>query len=469
MKNNTNAKENVKRPLSRSITVSCIIFILLLCAVLGVVTYLNYKRTLYQRYEAYISDILRYVDRHIDDDDLANCVKTLKRSEKYDELERFMDGVREDFDIHYLYILTPQNFGGKWNIMSVISAETYYDRHIDTEGNLYLGWVSDDEYDEPTVRKLYRIMNQHPRSIAFFEEKTDWGLDYTGAISLYDSEKNPYAVLALDVDITIISKLIYRHTIENFIYIILLGAVFTFAFLWWSHRAVTSPIRLLEQCVSNFAKKSHGQRDIGELEFDMPKLSEKNEVYSLAVTMSQMADDMRDYVTGILKAEKVADQMSELANRDSLTGIRNKTAYDREIKRMEYELATSEPVAFGIAMIDLNFLKRINDTYGHEQGNFAIKKLCMLVCKTFTHSPVFRIGGDEFVVILRGSDYEHVEELTAEFKRKISISSADETLEPWEKVSAAIGIAFYDKSVDASVANVFSRADQAMYECKKEM
>ena len=48
----------------------------------------------------------------------------------------------------------------------------------------------------------------------------------------------------------------------------------------------------------------------------------------------------------------------------------------------------------GIAIVDLNFLKKINDTYGHEKGNLAIKKLCFIICHIFQHSPVFRIGGD---------------------------------------------------------------------------
>ena len=167
--------------------------------------------------------------------------------------------------------------------------------------------------------------------------------------------------------------------------------------------------------------------------------------------------------------KKKASQMSELANKDALTGVRNKTAYDKEIIRMEYALSVGKQTAFGIGMIDLNFLKRINDTYGHEQGDYAIKKLCRVVCATFVHSPVFRIGGDEFVVILEGSDYENVQTLSAELKQKMQSMEEDTNLEPWEKVSASVGFAFYDKDQDTSVLNVFRRADAEMYACKKNM
>ena len=467
-------KKLIEKPLWRTITTGCILFIFLLCIILGLTSWLNYRRSLYQRYEAYIADILHYVDRHIDDDDLAKCVQTLERSEKFDELEHFMDGIKEDFDIHYLYILTPVHKNGSSKIMSIISAENYYDRNIDTEGNLYLGWVSDDEYDEKTVEKLFEYMRVH--DIVYYEEATEWGKDYTGSLTLYDSQKKSYALLCVDVDISSISKLVRMRTLETFAVIIILGIIFTFLFLFWMRKNVTNPISMLEECVVSFAEKSHGQRDLQELEYVPPLLETKNEVYHLAEAVNQMTIDMRDYVEGIILAERNAEimqqhasHMTELANQDPLTGIRNKTAYDRTIRKMEYELDMGSLTNFGLAMIDLNNLKVINDNYGHEEGNYAIKKLCELVCNTFVHSPVFRIGGDEFVVILKGSDFAIVYSLIANFKHELFMLEKNEALQPWEKVSAAIGFAEYDKTKDTNVADVFKRADQKMYEDKKEI
>lgn len=464
----------VRKPLSRSITIGCVLFIAILCIILGITSHFNYRRSLYQRYEAYITDILNYVNRHIDQDDLANCVQTLERSEKFDELEKFMDGIKEDFDIHYLYILTPIHKNGEPKIMSVISAENYFDRYIDTEGNLYLGWVSDDEYDAETVNQLFEYMKSS--NIIFYEEKTEWGTDYTGSLTLFDTQKNPYALLCVDVDITSISKLIRKRTFETFGLIILVGAIFTCIFLWWMHCNVTEPIRRLEACVVQFAANSHGKRNIQELQFKAPEIRKNNEVSSLSNAITKMTADMRNYVEGIILAERNAElmkqhasQMSELATRDALTGIRNKTAYDREIKKMEYELELGNLLNFGIAMIDLNYLKTINDNYGHEEGNYAIKKLCEIVCNTFVHSPVFRIGGDEFVVILKGSDFAIVYSLIANFKHELFMLEKNENLQPWEKVSAAIGFAEYDNTQDTSITDVFKRADQKMYDNKKEM
>ncbi len=469
-----NDTKSVQKPLWRSITIGCISFILLLCIVLVLTSFFVYRSTVYQRYQSYISDILNYVDRHIDDDDLAECVQTLERSEKFDELEKFMDGIKEEFNIHYLYIIVPIHKDGRGRIMSVISAENYHDRYIDTEGNLYLGWISDDEYDERTVRNLFDYLQK--KEIVFREETTDWGVDYTGSLTLYDSLKNPYALLCVDVDISEIISQIHKQTTFIFLLIILLGGAFTGIFLLWMKKYFTEPIHQLEESVVSFAEKSHGQRDIQKLQFNTPECPIENEVSALSDAVNRMTIDMRDYVEEILLAERNAEimkqhasHMTELANLDSLTGIRNKTAYDRTIRKMEYELDMGNLSLFGIAMIDLNNLKVINDTYGHEQGNFAIKKLCQIICNTFVHSPVFRIGGDEFVVILNNPDYSNVYALIANFKHELFMLEKNNGLEAWERISAAIGFAAYDNKIDKSVSDVFNRADKLMYENKKEM
>ena len=164
---------------------------------------------------------------------------------------------------------------------------------------------------------------------------------------------------------------------------------------------------------------------------------------------------------------QLADEMNALAKKDALTGVRNKTAYDSEARRLDSQIAEGKK-DFGIAMIDLNFLKRINDNYGHQQGNQAIKNLCRVICDVFKHSPVFRVGGDEFVVILENSDLQNIQSLEEEFNSRLEAFSKDESLEPWENVSAAIGYAHYEAN-DSSVADVFRRAGIKMYERKSQM
>ncbi len=462
------------KPLGRSIVLGCIFFIITLCLVLGLSSHLNYKRSLYEGYNSYIIDILNYVETSINAEDLKKCIETTNRSSKYNELEKFMDGIKEDFNIHYLYILKPLNTNPTGNVMSVLSAENYYDRYVDTEGNLYLGWISDDEFDQKTVEKYFSIMEK--REPVFFEEKTEWGFDYTGAITLCDAKNIPYALLCVDIDITMLKKLLRTQAFSTAGIIIIIGIIFMVIFLLWARINVIKPITMLAKSAVSFVQKSHGQRNINQLQFNAPEIKQKNEVFNLCSAIKQMTHDMQDYVVDLVSAEldsellkKQASQMSELANKDSLTGVRNKTAYDKEMMKLQFMMETSRAEPFGIAMIDLNFLKKINDTYGHEHGNIAIKKLCHLICHIFGHSPVFRIGGDEFVVILKDHDYQNVATLTKDFEEAISAYTLDDTLEPWEKVSAALGYAIYDPIIDSNAESVFKRADQKMYACKKQM
>ncbi len=120
-------------------------------------------------------------------------------------------------------------------------------------------------------------------------------------------------------------------------------------------------------------------------------------------------------------------------------------------------------------MVDLNFLKKINDNFGHEKGNIAIKKICDIVCKTFSHSSVFRLGGDEFVAIVLNDDFKNIQVLLEKFSATMSQIWKQENLEPWERVSAAIGYAQFDVTKDRDIKDTFKRADDLMYENKHAM
>ena len=68
---------------------------------------------------------------------------------------------------------------------------------------------------------------------------------------------------------------------------------------------------------------------------------------------------------------------------------------------------------------DINGLKYVNDTQGHAAGDQLIKDAYVLICEYFTHGALFRVGGDEFVVLLQGKGYDTVHEVIGELNRKI--------------------------------------------------
>ncbi len=193
-----------------------------------------------------------------------------------------------------------------------------------------------------------------------------------------------------------------------------------------------------------------------------------DEIGDIADNLNKMVGKLKSTISDLDLVNRKVNALSDTATKDPLTGIRNKAAYDQVLFSLEedYEKGLKK---FGFARIDLNDLKVINDTYGKEKGNEAIKKLCYIVCHVFEHSPVFRADGDEFVVILRGEDYANIEALCLEFHGKIVSLSDDDSLDPWEKISAAIGYALYEELDDRNVDDVYRRAGSELAECKERM
>ena len=149
------------------------------------------------------------------------------------------------------------------------------------------------------------------------------------------------------------------------------------------------------------------------------------------------------------------------ATRDSLTGVRNKHAYADVERDLDDLIEETEDPAFAIVVCDVNDLKWVNDTQGHKAGDQYIRDACAVICDAFKHSPVFRIGGDEFAVICRGHDYDHLDELVAEIEEHNAHSK------DVGGIQIAYGAARFDADESAEV--VFDRADRYMYKHKAQM
>ena len=235
-------------------------------------------------------------------------------------------------------------------------------------------------------------------------------------------------------------------------------------------RTIIRPINMLSDTSEKYWS---GGTEAIRHEFSNLNIHTGDEIEALSNSMKQMEQNINDHIAKILETTQTlistkehADEMDRAANIDALTKVRNKRAYDVEFQRVEQEIRDGK-TDVGIAMIDMNYLKRTNDIYGHEQGNASLQKLCQTICGVFKHSPVFRIGGDEFVVILENHDYENLDALKAQFDAELQkLQNPDK---PWESISAAVGYALYDPAVDDGVESVFKRADEQMYERKKEM
>lgn len=149
------------------------------------------------------------------------------------------------------------------------------------------------------------------------------------------------------------------------------------------------------------------------------------------------------------------------ANHDGLTGIRNRHAYLEYVAGLEKQIKHGEVTDYAIIVFDINGLKEVNDTLGHQAGDRYIIEGCNIICNIFKRSPVFRIGGDEFVAISKGDDFVRLDQLLEQ------VEYINQSKATHGGIVIAAGKAVAGK--DEKVRSVFERADAEMYENKKRL
>lgn len=153
-----------------------------------------------------------------------------------------------------------------------------------------------------------------------------------------------------------------------------------------------------------------------------------------------------------LLSEKIALVRAQ-AYVDGLTGLGNRAAYEEQVRRLDAEIREGT-AAFTIAVFDLNGLKEINDKFGHERGDETIRAAAEALKRRFPAARQYRIGGDEFIVIREGGG--------------AALTGRCVDFHEGEGFSASGGCATYQPGTDLCYRMVFSRADLAMYEDKKD-
>ena len=232
------------------------------------------------------------------------------------------------------------------------------------------------------------------------------------------------------------------------LYVVLFLAVLFSLIVIFVVRRLVEPLKKLTDASQKLAK---GNYDVEIVH------SDTHEIKLLSTAFENMTLYLREHER----------QQHLLAHRDSLTGLRNTTSYKSWVNDFDEQIQ-SQKMDFGVIVFDVNNLKETNDRYGHDAGNKLIVAASRIISDTFKRSPVFRIGGDEFLVILQNSDLRNCEELTVKFDSECANVSA-KTDEADINVSVAKGFARYDPERDLRFVDVFNRADNAMYENKRGM
>ena len=190
-------------------------------------------------------------------------------------------------------------------------------------------------------------------------------------------------------------------------------------------------------------------------------------------TLEYAGDDEIGVLTGTFRqlVDHVKEHISDLNQRvyiDALTSVKNKGAFSAAVEELQEQMDRKDPaLCFAIGVFDCDGLKTVNDRYGHDKGDAYLKTACRLICRVFQHSPVYRIGGDEFAVILREEDYRNRDELARRFRQSAEEISASASSD-WDEIHMAMGIAVFEPDSDLYVIDTVRRADKNMYADKRE-
>jgi diguanylate cyclase (GGDEF)-like protein len=195
---------------------------------------------------------------------------------------------------------------------------------------------------------------------------------------------------------------------------------------------------------------------LGEIECTRVKPFTMRETNTLENLLSLLIYPLRN---ALLYQKAVAE-----AHRDPLTQISNRAAFDQALKREVYAFKRHN-TCFSLLVVDIDWFKQVNDTYGHIAGDTVLKSVAETIGKTLRRSDeVFRYGGEEFVVILSNTEVEGARFIAERIRREIKKM----TVQSHENinVTASIGVAT-SNAVD-DVNETFYHADKALYEAKDQ-
>ena len=346
----------------------------------------------------------------------------------------------------------------------------YAVKHVSGQSFVFLADpdpIDPGQFGEPIV--YTKALEKASQGIASVDENPfsdRWGKFYSAYSPVYDSEGNLVCIIGVDYDAAWFEDMIAMHTASILIICTLSVLIGAFIVLLISNR-FQRRFRILSDELSSLSDEVNAlnkemappeefhakpSRQPAEAEEDSP--SHVGTFDALENKIKQTRQDMRQY----------ASYVHEQDFTDPLTGVGNKMAYQELTRDMDLKIA--DGVAdFCIAMFDVDGLRQINDEYGLNAGDQVIFDTATLLLQAFRPETIFRIGSDEFIVLVQdftAKDLEHSLNVIETAQRKEN-SQKDATK---QTPSLAKGVAFFDAKQDHTCNDVLKRANKMLKQNK---
>lgn len=453
-------RKKLRNSISFKLPLLFVVFGLLLTTILLSIVYFRLKSQMIDEYSKMAEGATYLMSLEIDADKTDEYLEKNFEMDEYNRiLDRFYDIKQSYPDILYMYVYRIQPDGG--HVIFDLNSDGLED--ADAPGDIY-------ELDEAFEKNIDALCAGEPTPAMTGETEDGYLLTYCRPLK--DSKGNYQCHVCVDFSMEHLRKkdLAFINGMIAIIAASVISALFIVIFI--IRRKVTVPLDSMSKATSSFSYETADDHKHNITIMEDLKIKTNDEIedlYNIFITvmkqnlrymnkLSKAQDDIRS------KDERIG-QISMKVFKDELTHVGNKAAFNCETAELDEEIGNNL-ARFAIVMLDANNLKYINDNFGHKAGDKYIQGCCTIVCKKFQRSPVFRIGGDEFVVVLKNYDYENRQRLIDEIIEQFTQTYENTEAEPHERYSMSIGMAEFNKR-DKNCEQVLKRADEAMYEYKK--
>jgi len=253
-----------------------------------------------------------------------------------------------------------------------------------------------------------------------------------------------------------------KHIYEYFIY--KRGFIYGDSGKEWIHKIIEADEKDREAKVILYSKK-HKEERVFSIQYSRYPLI--NGYYLISLS------DITENQKYLQLMETVNRQQKELLVIDGLTEIYNRR-YFNEVFPKEIDRAKRESKYFSFIILDIDFFKQYNDTYGHQAGDTTLKRVAKQLKDQLQRASdyAFRLGGEEFGVIFSGLDFDHSYHLANQIRESIeSLSIEHKNSKASKVVTVSVGLAIIDPNDSKSSTNpdlIYKTADEALYMAKKE-
>lgn len=424
------------------------ILLLVVNSVLGLVILNESKKAMKSLINKNMLDVVRSAAGTVDGDMLGSLTEDDVDGEEFNEIKRQLTVFFNTVDIKFIYAVKQ---AGDDRFVFTVDADpedpaAFGEEVLVTDALRKAGGGTAAADDEPAEDR--------------------WGNFYSAYCPVYDSSGNIAGIIGIDYAASWYEAQMRKYTLTIAIFAVLsvvIASVLVFLITNRVRRkfkeldselsSISATVDTLMDEVGAYSGFEHenkaGRRD------DEENVS-SDELDVLSDKMRSMQTDLGQYL----------DYLHGQAFTDALTALGNAAAYRDRTEDIDLRIKEGT-ASFTAIVFDLNGLKHLNDDLGHKCGDIYLHEAAEVISEVFGLSDTYRIGGDEFAVILEGEKAKDIRERIAQVRAKTGAFAGREDNTYHEELSLAIGYAAYDRDTDRSFNDTFRRADTEMYSDKK--